>query len=154
MVSFPEGLQDREQGGGLGGAALEAAHLQREPRRVEEQPDLDLRVDAALLARPDLAQRVFGLGLGLEAQGGDVVEDQPRRATTARPLEARRRRPTAVVLCGAPGQSAERRAQPRCGAPTSASTRTVSASEVGSTTRAHTIARNSSSARASNPSRA
>ena len=31
-------------------------HLQREPARVDQQPDLDLRVDPALLAHPDLAQ--------------------------------------------------------------------------------------------------
>ena len=43
------GCDDRDDGGGLGLVALEAADLQREPGAVDEQADDDLRVDAAFL---------------------------------------------------------------------------------------------------------
>ena len=36
LVAFGEAAQDGEQGGCLGGVALEAGHLQREPGRVDE----------------------------------------------------------------------------------------------------------------------
>ena len=64
-------------------------HLQREPGRVDEQPDLDLRVDPAFLAHPHLLQGI--LVLGFEVQGGDVVEDQPQRAVAGHLRQARGR---------------------------------------------------------------
>jgi hypothetical protein len=48
-VALLERLDDRDQGGGLGLVALEAADLEREPVPVDEQPDDDLRVDPAFL---------------------------------------------------------------------------------------------------------
>ena len=62
--------------GGLGLVALEAADLEREPAPVDQQPDDDLRVDAAFLGVADLAQVVFLLGLEVERR--DVVETQRR----------------------------------------------------------------------------
>jgi hypothetical protein len=69
-MAFLEALDDRDQGGGLGLVALEAADLQREPGPVDQEPDDDLGVDPAFLGVADLAQPV--LLLGLEVQGGDV----------------------------------------------------------------------------------
>jgi len=47
---------------------LEAAHLEREPGRIDQEPDLDLRVHPAFLAHPDQVRLV--LILGLEVQRG------------------------------------------------------------------------------------
>jgi site-specific DNA recombinase len=80
-VTGLERAQHRDQRGRLGLVALEHVHLQGEAARIDQQPDLDLRVDAALLAHPDLAQVV--LLAVLEVQGRDVVEDQGRRASRA-----------------------------------------------------------------------
>ena len=76
-VPLLEGLQDRDEGLGLCLVPLEAVHLQREPARVDQQPDLDLRIHSAFLAHPDLAELV--LLLGLEVQRRHVVEDQRAR---------------------------------------------------------------------------
>ncbi len=65
-------LDDRDDRCGLGLVALEAADLEGEPVPVDQQPDHDLRVDAAFLGVADLAQVVFLLGL--EVQRRDVVE--------------------------------------------------------------------------------
>jgi len=62
-VPVLEGVQGREQGAGLGRVALEAHDLEREPGGVDEQAELDLRVDPAFLAHPDPAQVVLDLGL-------------------------------------------------------------------------------------------
>jgi hypothetical protein len=77
---FGEVAQDAEQGGCLGGVALEAGHLEREPGRVDEQPELDLRVDSAFLALPHLR----GFLLGYEVQRGDVAGHKRRRTRTRR----------------------------------------------------------------------
>ena len=103
-----ERLQDRDEGAGLGLVPLEAVHLQREPGRVDQQPDLDLRIDPAFLAHPDLAQVV--LVLGLEVQRGAVVEHQrrPPRRRRRRMRQARLRQRVAVVPLDAPLNAAVR----------------------------------------------
>ena len=68
----------------------------REPGPVDEQPDLDLRVDTAFLAHADLAQRV--LVLRLEMQRGDVVEDQAQRAAAGGVGQAGVRELAAVIV--------------------------------------------------------
>jgi hypothetical protein len=60
-VPFLEGLQDRDEGAGLGLVPLETVHLQREAGGVDQEPDLDLRVDPAFLAHPHLAELVLVL---------------------------------------------------------------------------------------------
>jgi hypothetical protein len=70
-MPLSEGLHDRDDGGGLGPVALEAADLQRETVPVDQQPDHDLGVNPAFLGVADLAQVV--LLLGLEVQRGRVV---------------------------------------------------------------------------------
>jgi hypothetical protein len=72
LVPFGEGLDDRDDGRGLGPVAGEAADLEREALPVDEQPDDDLRVDAPLLGVADLAQVV--LVIGLEVQRRGVIE--------------------------------------------------------------------------------
>ena len=57
------------------------------PSPVDQQPDDDLRVDAAFLGVADLAQVVFLLGL--EVQRRHVVEDQGDVPAGGRVLEAR-----------------------------------------------------------------
>jgi hypothetical protein len=84
-VAFLELLQDRQDGGGLGGVALEQVDLQREPGRVDQQPHLHLGVNPVFLAHADLAQRVFVFGL--EMQRGAVIHDQG-----AEPARGRRER--------------------------------------------------------------
>jgi len=49
-----ERFQHRDKGPGLGLVALKDVHLQRESARVDEQSDLDLRVDAVSLLIPTL----------------------------------------------------------------------------------------------------
>ena len=73
-VAVLERLDDRQDRGGLGLVALEAADLQGEPVPVDQQPDHDLRVDPAFLGVADLAQVVFLLGL--EVQRRHVVQAQ------------------------------------------------------------------------------
>ncbi len=58
--------------------ALEQVDFQGEPARVDQQPDLHLRVDAMLLGHPDLAQIV--LGFVLEMQRCHVVQTQRAKA--------------------------------------------------------------------------
>ena len=77
MVGGLERVDHRQHGGGLGLVALERLHRQREPRRVGEQPDGDLRLQAAFLGKSGLAEPVTGIGF--EVQRGDVVEHQRRR---------------------------------------------------------------------------
>jgi hypothetical protein len=105
LVAFLEAVEHGQQGGGLGGIALEAVHFEREPGPVDEQPDLDLWVDPALLAHPDLAQRV--LVLRLEMQRGDVVENEAQRAIASGVGQAGARELAAVVALLAAGQRAE-----------------------------------------------
>ena len=112
-MPFLEGLQDRDEGAGLGLVPLEAVHLQREAGGVDHEPDLDLRVDPAFLAHPDLAELV--LVLNLEVQRRAVIKDQrhlPSRRL-GRMRQAGRRHAAAVVPVDAAGQRPEHRAQRR-----------------------------------------
>ena len=83
-----EGVDHRQHRVGLDRVALERRHGQREPGRVGEQPEGDLRVHAAFLGEPGLAESVTGIGF--EIQGAHVVEHQ-RRRTQPGMLGARRR---------------------------------------------------------------
>ena len=69
--------------------ALERLHHQREPGRVGQQADGDLRLQAAFLGEPRLAEPVTGVGL--EVQRGHVVEHQRRRAQPRRAPRTPRR---------------------------------------------------------------
>ena len=73
-----EGFDHRHQRLGLGGVAVEGVDLQREPAHIGQQPDGDLRLQPAFLGEPGLAEPVTLVGL--EVQGGDVVEHQGGRA--------------------------------------------------------------------------
>lgn len=76
-VPFLEGCQDRDDRRGLGLVALEQVGFEREAGRVDEQTDLDLRVDPMFLAHADLAQLLIGGGVvlvgDLEIQAGEVI---------------------------------------------------------------------------------
>jgi hypothetical protein len=87
LVALRERGQDRQQRLRLGSVALEAVHLQREPGGVDEQPDLDLWIDPAVLAHADLAELV--LILGLEVQRRDVVEHDRCQPAAPRVADAR-----------------------------------------------------------------
>jgi hypothetical protein len=76
-VSGHESLDDRQHGLGLGLVPLERRHHEREPVLAGEQADSDLRLQAAFLGEPGLAESVALIGL--EIQGGDVVKDQAGR---------------------------------------------------------------------------
>lgn len=76
-VTRLEGVQHRDQGGGLCLVAFEQVHLERHPGLVDEQPDLDLRVHAMLLGHPHPPQGV--LVVVLEVQGRHVVHHKRRR---------------------------------------------------------------------------
>jgi hypothetical protein len=65
-VGGHERLQHRQHGLGLGPVALERVHHQREPGRVGQQPDGDLRVQAPLLGEPRLTEPVTGVGLEVQ----------------------------------------------------------------------------------------
>ena len=110
-MALLELLDDRQDRGGLGLVALEAPHLQREPGTVHEQPHDDLRVHAPFLGVADLAK--FVLLLGLEVEGGHVVQDQRQVPVTDGVGEASGRDLVAVSAFLSPGQAPEHRAQRR-----------------------------------------
>ena len=83
--------------------------LQGEPRGIDQEPDLDLRVDAVLLAHPHPPQGV--LLLGLEVQRRDVVHDHGCHARAGGVGHARPADRVAVVTRHAAVQAAEDRAQ-------------------------------------------
>ena len=68
----------RDHRGRLRLVALERLHHQREPGRIGEQTDGDLRIQPALLGEPRLPKPIPGIGLVV--QRGDVVEDQRCRS--------------------------------------------------------------------------
>lgn len=148
-MSLLEGVDHRQHGGGLGLVALERLHHQRKPRRVGEQTDGDLPVQATFLLEPGLAEPVGGIGL--EIRRAHVVEHQRRRAQPGM-LSARRRQ------CLAHRAFGEHRQATRYGAVgdrlDAGLTRNESALLVGSMTLANTRFRNTSSPPAawSNPS--
>jgi hypothetical protein len=57
-----EPLHQRDHRLGLGPVAFEGVDHQRHPGRVGEQPDGDLRVEAAFLGETRLAEPVAGVG--------------------------------------------------------------------------------------------
>jgi hypothetical protein len=62
MVTLGEAGQHRHQGLGLGFVSFEQVHIQWEPGTGGQQPNGDLRVDAAFLAHADPAEPVFDIG--------------------------------------------------------------------------------------------
>jgi hypothetical protein len=107
--------QDRDQRLRLGLVALEQVHGQREPARVGQQAERDLRVDPTFLAHADLAQPV--LARGLEVEGGDVVEHQSQATGSGRVPIAGSRDHRPVVLVDRPFQAAHERHSRRRGDP-------------------------------------
>ena len=94
-----ECLHHGDDRGGLGLVPLPAADLQGEAGPVDQQPDDDLGVDASLLGVTHPPQIILTLGLEVEggevvqAQdqapgGGDVLEQGPRQALAVAPLHA------------------------------------------------------------------
>jgi hypothetical protein len=63
LVGGFEGVDHRQHRGGLGRVALEGLHHQREPAGVGQQPDGDLRFQAAFLGETRLTESVAGIGL-------------------------------------------------------------------------------------------
>ena len=99
LVGPLEGLHDGDDRGGLGPIALPAPDSQGEAAPVDQQADDDLGVDPPLLGVAHPPQVV--LTLGLEVQGGHVVqtqrqapagggvlEESPGEALTPAPLDA------------------------------------------------------------------
>ena len=80
LVRGRERLHHRQDGLGLGLVALERVHHQREPARVGQQPDGDLRLQPAFLGEPGLAEPVALIGLEVQRVGS------ARGAVTALPL--------------------------------------------------------------------
>ena len=102
-------VKTSDEGLRLGLVALEHVDLQGEPGRIDQEPDLDLRVDAVLLAHPHPPQGV--LFLGLEVQRRDVVHDHGCHARAGGVGHARPADRVAVVTRHAAVQAAEDRAQ-------------------------------------------
>jgi hypothetical protein len=65
-VSGHERLDDRQHGLGLGLVPLERRHHQREPALVRQQPDGDLRLQAALRGEPALAEPIALVSLEIQ----------------------------------------------------------------------------------------
>jgi hypothetical protein len=82
--------------------ALERLDHQREPGRVGEQTEGDLRLQPTFLGEPRLPEPVAGVGL--EVQGGHVVEHQRRRPERC-PRRARGRQTTTPCLLGVDRQA-------------------------------------------------
>ena len=140
-----ERLQHRQDRGGLGGIALERVDLQREPAHIGQQTDGDLGFQPAFLGEPGLAEPVALVGL--EIQRRDVVQHEGRRAETdmisARPASCCRHSSVAStgsrrLIVGYDGAAI----------PSSVSTRIESSLLVGSTTRANTSWKKTSSGQA------
>ena len=100
-----EGLHDGDDRGGLSLVALPAADLERKTVTVDQQPEDDLGVDPPLLGVTDLAQVV--LTLGLEVEGGDVVQAQGQASGGGDVVEQGLRDRLAVVPLPAASQGAE-----------------------------------------------
>jgi hypothetical protein len=66
VVAFQKAGDDRDDGGGFGGIAFEAADFQWEPGAVDKQSDNDLGIDAAFLRVADFTQLIFGFRLEIQ----------------------------------------------------------------------------------------
>ena len=100
-----EGLRDGDDRGGLSLVALPAADLERKTMTVDQQPDDDLGVDPPVLGITHPPQII--LTLGLEVQGGDVVQAQGQAPTGGDVLEQSPRQALAVAPLPAAPQGAE-----------------------------------------------
>ena len=100
-----EGLRDGDDRGGLDLVALPAADLQGEAGPVDQQAHDDLGVDPPFLGVADLAQVV--LTLGLEVEGGDVIQAQGQAPGGGDVLEQGLRDRLAVAPLPAASQRAE-----------------------------------------------
>ena len=100
-----EGLRDGDDRGGLSLVALPAADLERKTMTVDQQAHDDLGVDPPVLGVTDLAQVV--LTLGLEVQGGHVIQAQGQTPTGGDVLEQSPRQALAVAPLPAASQGAE-----------------------------------------------
>ena len=98
-----EGLHDGDDRGGLGLVALPAAYLEGEAGPVDQQADDDLGIDPTLLGVTDLAQIV--LTLGLEVQGGHVVQAQGQAPGSGDMIEQGPRETLTVASRLGPGQA-------------------------------------------------
>ena len=98
-----EGLHDGDDRGGLSLVALPAADLERKTMTVDQQAHDDLGVDPPLLGVADLAQVV--LLLGLEVQGGHVIQAQDQAPTGGDVIEQGLRDRLAVAPLLGPGQA-------------------------------------------------
>ena len=100
-----EGLRDGDDRGGLSLVALPAADLERKTMTVDQQAHDDLGVDPPLLGVTDLAQVV--LTLGLEVEGGHVIQAQGQAPGGGDVLEQSPRQALAVASLLGSGQGAE-----------------------------------------------
>ena len=101
-MSVHKGPDRRQHRQGFGLVALKRLDHQREPGRVGEQPDGDLRLQSAFLGEPGLAEPVTGVGL--EVQRGHVIQHQagwPQPGVCC----ARRGQPGPPGLFGEDGQT-------------------------------------------------
>ena len=110
-VTLPEPVQHGQQRRGLAPVALERMDLQREPHLIDQQADEDLRIDAPLLAHPDLAERV--LVLRLEIQRGHVIHHHLQRPGRRHLPQRRVRELRSPVLLDATREGPPDRAQRR-----------------------------------------
>lgn len=116
---------------------------------VDQQPNNHLRVDSAFFGVADLAEVVFLVCL--EVERGDVVEHQRHIAACQGVVEASGRDLVAVGTRAAAPQGPFAGRQLTDTRPISARTRSMSSRLVGSTIRAITRSRNTSSATMSKP---
>jgi hypothetical protein len=102
LVGVYEGSDSWQHRDRFGLVALERLDHQREPGRVGEQPDGDLRLQSAFLGEPGLAEPVAGIGL--EVQGGHVIQHQAGRPESG-VRRACRGQPRSSGLLGEGGQT-------------------------------------------------
>ena len=100
-----EGLHDGDDRGGLSLVSLPAADLERKTMTVDQQAHDDLRVNPPLLGVTHPPQII--LTLGLEVQGGHVIQAQGKAPTGGDVLEQGPRQALAVAPLLGPGQGAE-----------------------------------------------
>ena len=100
-----EGLRDGDDRGGLSLVALPAADLERKTMTVDQQAHDDLGVDPPVLGVTHPPQII--LTLGLEVQGGHVIQAQGQTPTGGDVLEQSPRQALAVAPLPAASQGAE-----------------------------------------------